>query len=91
MAIDESIRYRYNRRVTEPLAPRPAAKTGRWTKQSAGAWFAAVAAFELARGVAFEPFRKVLPDWAYTATFLVGFIAAAGAYRVTLSWLKRLP
>lgn len=77
--------------MTEPLAPRPAAKTGRWTKQSAGAWFAAVAAFELARDIVFESFRKVLPDWAYTATCLVGFIAAASAYRLALSWLKRLP
>ncbi|MFF3516808.1 hypothetical protein [Streptomyces sp. NPDC002573] len=77
--------------MTEHLAPRPAAKAGRWTKQSAGATFAAVAAFAITRDVAFEPFKQVLPDWAYTATVLVGLIAAAGAYRLALLWLRRLP
>lgn len=82
---------RYNRRVTEPLAPRPAAKTRRWTKQSAGATFAAAAGFAITRDVAFEPFRQALPHWAYTATVLVGLVVAAGAYRLALLWLRRLP
>lgn len=77
--------------MTEPLVPRPAAKTGRWTKQSAGATFAAAAAFAITRDVAFEPFRQALPDWAYTATVLVGLIVAAGVYCLALLWLRRLP
>ncbi|MDT0464338.1 hypothetical protein [Streptomyces gibsoniae] len=77
--------------MTEPLAPRPAAKAGRWTKQSAGATFAAAAALAFTRDVAFETFKQVLPDWAYTATTVVGLIAAAGAYCLALLWLRRLP
>ena len=85
------IRCRYNGRVTEPLAPRPAAKSRQWTKQSAGAMFAAAAAFEFTRGIALEIFGQVLPDWAYTATGLTQLIVAAGAYRLALLWLRRLP
>jgi hypothetical protein len=81
--------------VTEPLAPRPdgrvASKTGRWTKQSAGATFAAVAAFAVTRDVTFGFFRQTLPDWAYTATVLAGLAVSAVAYGLAASWLRRLP
>jgi hypothetical protein len=80
--------------VTEP-APRPdgrvVSKTGRWTKQSAGATFAAVAAFAFTRDVTFGFFRQTLPDWAYTATFLAGLAVSAVAYGLALLWIRRLP
>jgi hypothetical protein len=80
--------------VTEP-APRPdgrlASQTGRWTKQSAGATFAAVAAFALTRDATFGFFRQTLPDWAYTLTVLAGLAASAVAYGLAVWWIRRLP
>lgn len=81
--------------MTEPLAPRPdgrvASKPGRWTQQSAGAMFAAVAAFLITRDVTFGFFRHTLPDWAYTATVLAGLAVSAVAYGLAVLWLRRLP
>ncbi|MGY1501415.1 hypothetical protein ACW4TU_33360 [Streptomyces sp. QTS52] len=82
--------------MTEPLGPgrivgRTGPKPGQWTKQSAGAMFAGVAAFAITRDIAFERFRHTLPGHAYTATVLVGFVVAAVASRVALLWLRRLP
>ncbi|MFF0013478.1 hypothetical protein [Streptomyces sp. NPDC005374] len=81
--------------MTEPLAPRPAdqvpSKPGGWTRQSAGAMFAAVAAFLLTRDVTFGFFMQTLPDWAYRATVFTGLAVSAAAYGLALLWLRRLP
>ncbi|WP_405839994.1 hypothetical protein [Streptomyces sp. NBC_01518] len=63
----------------------------RFTKESAGALFAAFAAFLLARDVTFDYFRHALPDWAYRASGLVGLAAALAAYGLAALWLRRLP
>lgn len=88
------IGHRYNKTVTEP-APHPdgraTSKRGRWTKQSAGATFAAVAAFALTRDVTFGFFRQQMPDRAYTATILAGLAVSAVAYGLAVLWIRRLP
>lgn len=76
--------------MTEPFTPR-SDRPGRWTQQSAGARFAAIAAFLITRDVTFEPFRQMLPGWAYTATVLTGLAVAAIAFGVAKLWLRRLP
>ncbi|MGX9889001.1 hypothetical protein [Streptomyces sp. NPDC002276] len=63
----------------------------RFTRQSAGAMFAAVAAFLLTRDATFGYFRHALPYWAYRATTLTGLAAAAVAYGLATLWLRRLP
>ena len=66
-------------------------KSGRWTQQSAGAMFAAVAAFLITRDVTFGFFRQTLPDWAYTAMVLAGLAVSVVAYGLAVLWLRRLP
>jgi len=63
----------------------------RFTRQSAGAMFAAAAAFLLTRDATFGYFRHALPDWAYRATTLTGLAAAAVAYGIATLWLRLLP
>ncbi|MFJ5303971.1 hypothetical protein [Streptomyces sp. NPDC088350] len=64
---------------------------GRFTKESAGALFAAFAAFLLTRDATFGYFRHALPDWAYRATALTGLAVAAVTYGLATLWLRRLP
>lgn len=94
-AIDECRQDWYKWRVTEPLVPRPgghvASKPGRWTRQSAGGMFAALAAFLITRDATFGFFRHTWPDRAYTATVLTGLAVSAVAYGLAVSWLRRLP
>ncbi|MFJ9894897.1 hypothetical protein ACIQPR_16420 [Streptomyces sp. NPDC091280] len=63
----------------------------RFTRQSAGALFAAFAAFLLTRDITFDYFRHALPDWAYTASGLTGIAASIVAYPLAARWLRRLP
>ena len=65
--------------------------SGRFTKDSAGALFAAFAAFLLTRDATFGFFRHELPRRAYTSTTLAGLAVAAVAYGLSLLWLRRLP
>ncbi|MER6243560.1 hypothetical protein [Streptomyces griseorubiginosus] len=81
--------------MTEPFAPRPGdrlgSKPGQWTRQSAGAFFAALAAFLLTRDATFGYFWRTLPDHAYTVTFLVGLAVSAVVYGLAGWWLRQLP
>ncbi|WP_093498248.1 hypothetical protein [Streptomyces sp. Ag109_O5-10] len=82
--------------MTEPFVPRGtddrrASTAGRWTKQSAGATFAALAGFLITRDVTFGLYVRTLPGRAYTATVLTGFAVSAVVYRLARLWLRRLP
>ncbi|MFF7880694.1 hypothetical protein ACFZDJ_43330 [Streptomyces sp. NPDC007896] len=63
----------------------------RWTKESAGGFFAAIAAFVVVQALVFEPVSRLLPDYAHRVTALAGILAATLAYPLATRWLKRLP
>lgn len=84
--------------MIDPFAPPP--ETGpttvtserrRWTKESAGGFFAAGAAFVAVQALVFEPASRSLPDYAHRVTALAGILAATLAHPLTTRWLKRLP
>ncbi|MBM9504396.1 hypothetical protein [Actinacidiphila acididurans] len=66
-------------------------RASHWTKERAGAMFAALAAGFFTFIITFDVFRRIVPDWMYLATIASGAVVALGAYRISLSWLKRLP
>lgn len=93
-----SIGDRYNGSVTDPFAPPPEAGSAiatsegrRWTKESAGGFFAATAAFVVVQALVFEPVSRLLPDYAHRVTALAGILAATLAHPLATRWLKRLP
>ncbi|WP_159064318.1 hypothetical protein [Streptomyces olivochromogenes] len=84
--------------MTDPFAPPP--ETGsttvtwerrRWTKESAGGFFAATAAFVVVQALVLEPVSRSLPDYAPRVTALAGIPAATLAHPLATRWLKRLP
>ncbi|WP_329531113.1 hypothetical protein OG568_09565 [Streptomyces sp. NBC_01450] len=66
----------------------------RWTKESAGGFFAtaaAFAAFAIVRALVLEPASQWLPDHEHSVTALAGILAATLACPLATRRLKRLP
>ena len=62
-----------------------------WTKDKAGAAFAAWAVFFLAGPAALEWTSRAFPDWAYRLAFIISIALAVPAYWMGLRVMKRLP
>jgi hypothetical protein len=88
---------RYNGGVTDPYAPppetgcAPVASERRCTKESAGGFFAATAAFVIVQALVFEPVSRLLPEYTHRVTALAGILAATLAHPLATRWLTRLP
>jgi predicted outer membrane lipoprotein len=63
----------------------------RWTKESAGGFFAAAAAFAIVQALVLEPVSQWLPDHERSVTALAGILAATLACPLATRRLKRLP
>ncbi|MCX4595900.1 hypothetical protein OG819_41525 [Streptomyces sp. NBC_01549] len=81
-------------------SPAAASERDRWTKGSAGGFFAVAAAFAIVQALVFEPvsqwllFEPVsqwLPDHEHSVTALAGILAATLACPLAKRRLKRLP
>jgi predicted outer membrane lipoprotein len=63
----------------------------RWTKESAGGFFATAAAFAIVRALVLEPVSQWLPDHEHSVTALAGILAATLACPLATRRLKSLP
>ena len=69
--------------MTAPFAPPPgvgsaaaASERDRWTKESAGGFFAAAAAFAIVQALVLEPVGQCLPGHEHGVTALAGILVA---------------
>ncbi|MDF2270269.1 hypothetical protein P2Q00_33300 [Streptomyces coacervatus] len=62
-----------------------------WTKDKAGAAFAAWAVFFLANPAALEWTSRAFPDWAHRLATIISIALAVPAYWMGLRFMKRLP
>lgn len=60
-------------------------------QESAGAFFAATAAFVVVQVQVFEPVSRLLPEYAHRVTTLAGILVVTLAHSLATRWLKRLP